>query len=87
MMSRLVIAFLQRSKRLNFMAAVTICSDFRTGVECHISPLFFSLSLIFPTMGLSIPNNHLFVLVMVSWKGYDFWIKPQLRLSLGFLVL
>ena len=28
MLSRLVIAFLQRSKCLNFMAAVTICSDF-----------------------------------------------------------
>ena len=28
MLSRLVIAFLPRSKRLNFMAAVTICSDF-----------------------------------------------------------
>ena len=28
MLSRLVIAFLPRSKRLNFMAAVTTCSDF-----------------------------------------------------------
>ena len=28
MLSRLVIAFLPRSKCLNFMAAVTICSDF-----------------------------------------------------------
>ena len=28
MMSRLVIALLPRSKRLNFTAAVTICSDF-----------------------------------------------------------
>ena len=28
MLSRFVIAFLPRSKRLNFMAAVTICSDF-----------------------------------------------------------
>ena len=28
MLSRLVITFLPRSKRLNFMAAVTICSDF-----------------------------------------------------------
>ena len=26
--SRLLVAFLQRSKRLNFMAEVTICSDF-----------------------------------------------------------
>ena len=29
MLFRLVIAFLPRSKRLNFLAAVTICSDFR----------------------------------------------------------
>ena len=28
MLSRLVITFLPRSKCLNFMAAVTICSDF-----------------------------------------------------------
>ena len=28
MLSRLVIAFLARSKHLNFMASVTICSDF-----------------------------------------------------------
>ena len=28
MLSRLVIAFLPRSKHLNFMAAVTICTDF-----------------------------------------------------------
>ena len=28
MLSRLVITFLLKSKRLNFMAAVTICSDF-----------------------------------------------------------
>ena len=28
MLSRFVIAFLLRSKRLNFMAALTICSDF-----------------------------------------------------------
>ena len=27
-LSRLVITFLPRSKRLNFMAAITICSDF-----------------------------------------------------------
>ncbi|CAM9441661.1 unnamed protein product [Rangifer tarandus platyrhynchus] len=28
MLSRLVITFLPRSKRLNFMAAITICGDF-----------------------------------------------------------
>ena len=37
MLSRLVIAFLPRSKCLNFMAAVTICSDFgvRENKVCH----------------------------------------------------
>ena len=37
MLSRLVIAFLQRSKHLNFMDAVTICSDFGTQENkiCH----------------------------------------------------
>ena len=44
MLSRLVIVFLPRSKRLNFMASVTICSDFNcfpiylpwsNGTRCH----------------------------------------------------
>ena len=37
MLSRLVIAFLPRSKRLNFMAAATICSDFgaQENSVCH----------------------------------------------------
>ena len=38
MLSRLVITFLPRSKRLNFMAAVTICSDF--GAQKNSWPLF-----------------------------------------------
>ena len=33
MLSRLVITFLPRSKRLNFMAAVTICSDFAAAAK------------------------------------------------------
>ena len=39
MLSRLVITFLPRSKRLNFMAAVTICSDFAaaTAAKSHQS--------------------------------------------------
>ena len=39
MLSRLVIAFLPRSKSLNFMAAVTICSDFgaQENKICHCS--------------------------------------------------
>ena len=42
MLSRLVIAVLPRSKRLNFMAAVTICSDFgapKTNCRCSRSIL------------------------------------------------
>ena len=37
MLSRLVITFLQRSKSINFMAAVTICSDFgaQKNKVCH----------------------------------------------------
>ena len=37
MLSRLVITFLPRSKRLNFMAAITICSDFgaKKNKVCH----------------------------------------------------
>ena len=42
MLSRLVIAFLPRSKHLNFMAAVTICSD--VGLQgnkvCHCFPIY-----------------------------------------------
>jgi len=49
MLSRLVIAFLLRSKCLNFMAAVTICSDFRAPKNkvshCfHCFPIYLPLS-------------------------------------------
>ena len=42
MLSRLAIAFLLSSKRLNFMTAVTLCSDFRTQENkiCHCSHCF-----------------------------------------------
>ena len=41
MLSRLVITFLPRSKCLNFMAAVTICSDFGAQENClSLFPLF-----------------------------------------------
>ena len=48
MLSRLVITFLPRSKRLNFMAAITICSDF--GAQKSSQPLFphlFAMILVF----------------------------------------
>ena len=46
MLSRLVISFLPRSKRLNFMAAVTICSDFgapkyKVNHCFHCFPIYF----------------------------------------------
>ena len=49
MLSRLVITFLPRSKRLNFMAAVTICSDFgaprnKVWHYFYCFPIYFSWS-------------------------------------------
>ena len=49
MLSRLVITFLQRSKCLNFMVAITICSDFGAPKNevrhCfHCFPIYFDLS-------------------------------------------
>ena len=49
-LSRLVITFLPRSKRLNFMAAVTICRDFgaQENKICHcfhLFPLLFAMGL------------------------------------------
>ena len=43
MLSMLVITFLPRSKCLNFMAAVTICSDFGgpQNKVCHCFPIYF----------------------------------------------
>ena len=48
MLSRFVIAFLPRSKCLNFMAAVTVCSDFGTQENKNLSlfslfPLLFAI--------------------------------------------
>ena len=42
MLSRLVITFLPRSKCLNFMATVTICSDFGAPQSkvCHCFPIY-----------------------------------------------
>ena len=46
MLSRLVITFLPRSKRLNFMAAITICSDF--GAQKKVSHCFHCFPIYFP---------------------------------------
>ena len=48
MLSRLVIAFLPRSKHLNFMAAVTICSDFGTQKRNKASHCFHCFPIYFP---------------------------------------
>ena len=47
MLSRLVIAFLARSKRLNFMAAVSICSDFGAP-QSKVSHCFHCFSIYLP---------------------------------------
>ena len=46
MLSMLVIAFLQGASVFNFMAAVTICSDFgaQENTICHCSPIYFPWS-------------------------------------------
>ena len=51
MLSRLVITFLPRSKHLNFMAAVTICSDFGAQ-ENKLSHCFHCFPIYFEVMGL-----------------------------------
>ena len=65
MLSRLVIAFLPRSKHfLSFMAAVTICSDFgaQENKVCHY---FHCLPIIWHVMGLDAMN---LVFWMLSFK-------------------
>ena len=47
MLSRLVITFLPKSKRLNFMAAVTICSDFGAQKVKSLTVQLFTV-LLFP---------------------------------------
>ena len=65
MLSRLVIAFLSRSKCLNFMAVVTICSDF--GTQKIKSPIvsIVSLSICHEVMG---PDAMIWVFWMLSFK-------------------
>ena len=59
MLSRLVIAFLPRSKHLNFMAAVTICTDFRAQ-ENKVS-----VSIVYPTIHHEMMG--LVAMIIVSW--------------------
>ena len=52
MLSRLVIAFLPRSKHLNFMALVTICSDFGAQENKTVTVSVVSLTFCREVMGL-----------------------------------
>ena len=51
MLSRLVITFLPRSKHLNFMAAITICSDFRAPKLKSVTVSIISPSICHEVMG------------------------------------
>ena len=65
MLSRLVIAFLPRSKCPNFMAAVTICSDF--GAQKNkVSHCFYCFpSICYEVMG---PDAMILIIWMLSFK-------------------
>ena len=66
MLTKLVTTFLPRSKRLNFMAAVTICSDF--GALPQIKSVIFSIvytSICHEVMG---PDAMILVSSMLSFK-------------------
>ena len=54
MLFRLVITFLPRSKRLNFMAAVTICSDLEPKKIKLVTVSTVSPSIFYEVMGLNV---------------------------------
>ena len=64
MLSRLLKAFLQRSKCLNFMAAITICSDFGAQ-ENKVTVSIVSPSICHKVMG---PDAMILVFWMLSFK-------------------
>ena len=81
MLSRLVIAFLPRSKCLNFMAAVTICSDFgaQENKVCHCCH-FFLPSICCEVMGL---DAMILAFWMLSFKpAFHSPLSPSSRNSL-----
>ena len=65
MLSRFLIAFLPRSKYLNFMAAVTVCSDFGAKKIKPIAVSIVSPSICHEVMGL---NAMILVFRMLSFK-------------------
>ena len=81
MLSRFIIAFLPRSKRLNFLAAVTICSDFgaQENKICHCFHCFSSIC--HEVIGL---DAMILVFLMFSFKPA---LSPFSRGRSGGLVL
>ena len=65
MLSRFVIAFLPSSNRLNFMAAVTVCSDFRAHETKSVTVPTFYPSVSNEVMGL---DAMILVFGMLSFK-------------------
>ena len=65
MLSRLVIAFLPKSKHLNFMAAVTICSDLEPPKIKPVTVSIVSPSICHEVMG---PDAMILVFWMLSFK-------------------
>ena len=65
MLSRLVITFLPRSKCLNFMAAITICSDFGAPQKKSATDSTVSPSMCHEVMG---PDAMILVFWMLSFK-------------------
>ena len=57
MLSRLVIAFLPRSKHLNFMAAVTICSDLEPKKIKSVTIFIVSPSICHEVMDYRVGSN------------------------------
>ena len=65
MLSRLVMTFLSRSKHLNFMTAITICSDFGAQKNKDSHCFHCSPSICHEVMG---PDTMIFVFWMLSFK-------------------
>ena len=59
MLSRFLIAFLPKSKHLNFMAAVTICNNF--GTQEHIKSLI--VSIVYPCICIEVMGPDAMILV------------------------
>ena len=64
MLSRLGITFLPRSKRLNFLAAITICSDFGMPLSPHKKKMKSdTVSIVFPSISYEVMETDAIILV------------------------